>query len=108
MSSYEEIYPLVKVETRHYSDTGKFHIRMWTKLRVFHLGNWYDWNFFREFRDIDPLKSAEVSQIFHIDVYMTIHFGVVDLNCLDMEGNPVFKLSESQMDEKERLKQLMP
>jgi len=108
MIGYNKIYPLVVVKTIHNSHSGKFHIRMWTILRVFHLGNWYDWKFFREFRDIEPLKAPEVSQLFHTDVYMTIHFGIVDLSFKDMDGNPMFELSESQVDEKERLKQLMP
>ena len=108
MIGHNKIYPLVDVETRYYSDTDKFHIKMWTILRIFHLGYWYDWKFFREFKNIDPIKSAEVSQLFHTDVYMTIHFGMVDFSFKDVNGKPMFKLSKSQIDEKDRLTQLMP
>jgi hypothetical protein len=100
------IYPQVNVETRMIDRDMVFYVRMWSKLRVYHLGKWYYQRFFREFNRIDPLKLAEITQIFHIDVYNTIHLGQVDLSLKGMDDKPLWELCEDQTDETERLKKI--
>ncbi len=103
MSDRFLIYPNVYVETRMIDRDMQFYVRMWSKLRVYHLGKWYYQKFFREFNQIEPLKLAEITQVFHIDVYNTIYLGQVDLSQKDMNGDPLWELCEDQTDEKDRL-----
>ncbi len=101
-----KIYPEVNVETiifGHYMEM-KPYVKMWSKLRVYHLGKWYYQKFYKEFELDDPLKIAEITQAFHIDVYNTIHLGQVDLSFKDSNGEPFWELCEDQVDETERLK----
>lgn len=99
-------YPIVNVETMHYDRDMLFYVRMYSKLRVYHLGKWYYQKFFQEYAQIEPLMLAKITQSFHSEVYLTLHLGQVDLGMKDMYDNPVWELCEDQTDETERLKKI--
>ena len=113
MINIDEVYPDVKVETilvdqRTSLDYENIIVRMWSKLRVYHMGVWYYTLFYREVRCMNIVQMPKMLTRFHYDVYMFMHFGVVDLTMKDMNGECLFEECEDQSDESERLKRENP
>ena len=79
-------------------------VELRTRLRVFHLGHWYYQNFMARYYNLCPYDLTENVVRFHSDVYLAMHFGVVDLKAVDMFGKKVWGLCEDQRDEADRLK----
>ena len=96
-------YPKVFVETLDYGGDSKMIVRLYTKLRLFHIGNWYYQKFYQSYSGKSPLDIIEATNRLHMDVYHSLHFAQVDLKAKDVYGDPLWELCEDQTDESERL-----
>jgi hypothetical protein len=100
------IYPMIEV-----IDTNiNFELR--TTLRKEKDGKWYDWVHIDNYKKNDDVKFTCKDKInlinrFHSQVYNTIVLGKIDTKHANAQGESLFRESEKQQSEEDRLKQLL-
>jgi len=76
-----------------------------TTLRVKYKDIWYNQFFMQEAtveHDI-PKVLQDLNHLLHQDIYLHMHLGNIDLNLVDSHGMPIYKISDTQESEEERL-----
>ena len=102
-----KIYPEIEIEEY------KNFLQIQTILRKEHNGVWYDWVFSKNYSKNNQYRNLRFTcddkitliQRFHNEVYYALILGIVDFHLLDEFGNKIYKKSESQQSEIDRLKQ---
>lgn len=100
------IYPLIEV-----IDTN-LNIELRTTLRKEKDGIWYDWLHIENYKKHDDVEftcedKVKLINRFHSQVYNTIVLGVVNTEHSNMYGESLFRESEKQHSEQDRLKELL-
>ena len=102
---YPEVDIQIRETTANIAGLTEYLFRMSSLLRVKHETIWYDVYFWEEYKMIGMDLHKAVSRL-HTNVYMFSQLGIIDLNVKDRFDAPIYRISDTQIDEKERLKQL--
>lgn len=108
----EITYPKLKVDRfviRTGEEVTQVSLRIFTRLRKEHEGNWYFIPFYREF-SLPPSSEEEELKalaLFNEQVYIASMLHIIDPSLMRPNNEPYFELDKNDISEEDRVKSLI-